>query len=68
MCIEVRPSLCWSWFRTRTPKMTVSRYVIAGSLQVLPTQLLTTLSTGYCPKENVYNFGLRKPFYSKQMF
>jgi len=68
MCIEVRLSLCWSQFQTRTLKTTVSRYVIAGPLQVLPTQLLTTLSTGYCPKENVHDFGLRKPFYSKQMF
>jgi len=68
MCIKVRPSLCWSQFRTHTLKMTVSQYVIAGPLQVLPTQLLTTLSTGYCPKENVYDFDLRRSFYSKQVF
>ena len=26
------------------------------------------LSTDYCPKENVIDFGLRRPFYSKQGF
>jgi len=26
------------------------------------------LSTGYCPKKNVCNFGLRRPFYSRQLF
>ena len=26
------------------------------------------LSTSYCPKGNVNNFGLRRPFYSKQLF
>ena len=26
------------------------------------------LSIGYCPKKNVYDFGLRRPFYSKQEF
>ena len=26
------------------------------------------LSTGYCPKENVCNFDLRRSFYSKQGF
>ena len=30
--------------------------------------LLTTLSTGYCPNEIVNYFGLRRPFYSKQLF
>jgi len=28
--------------------------------------LLTTYTTNYYPKENVYDFGLRGPFYSKQ--
>ena len=26
------------------------------------------LSTDYCPKKDVYDFGLRKPFYSKWCF
>ena len=26
------------------------------------------LSTGYCPKKNVCDFGLRRPFYSRQLF
>jgi len=26
------------------------------------------LSTGYCPKEKVYDFDLRRSFYSKQVF
>jgi len=26
------------------------------------------LSTGYCPKEKVFDFGLRRPFYSRQLF
>jgi len=26
------------------------------------------LSTGYCPKNKVFNFGLRRPFYSRQLF
>ena len=26
------------------------------------------LSTGYCSKENVCDFGLRRPFYSKLLF
>ena len=26
------------------------------------------LSTGYCPKEKVFYFGLRRPFYSRQLF
>jgi len=29
---------------------------------------LTTLTTNYCPKEIVNNFGLRRLFYSKQDF
>ena len=34
-----------------------------------PTYTITNyLSTGYCPKKNVYDFGLRRPFYSKQFF
>jgi len=34
-----------------------------------PTYTTTNyLSTGYCPKKNVYDFGLRRPFYSKQCF
>ena len=64
MCIKVKPSLRWSRCRTRILKMKKS-YVIVGPLQVPPTQLLTTLSTGYCPKENVYDFDLRRSFYSK---
>ena len=33
-----------------------------------PTYILTDYLSGYCPKENVNNFGLRRPFYSKQGF
>ena len=34
-----------------------------------PTYTITDyLSTGYYPKKNVYDFGLRRPFYSKQCF
>ena len=39
---------CWFHSQTHILKMTVSWYMIAGSLLVLPTQLLTTLSTDYC--------------------
>jgi len=41
-CIMGAQNLCWSCFLTHTLKTTVSWYVIAGPLQVLPTQLLTT--------------------------
>ena len=34
-----------------------------------PTYTITNyLSTGYCPKKNVCDFGLRRPFYSRQLF
>ena len=34
-----------------------------------PTYTITDyLSTSYCPKKNVYDFGLRRPFYSRQLF
>jgi len=34
-----------------------------------PVYMITDyLSTGYCPKKNVCNFGLRRPFYSRQLF
>ena len=33
-----------------------------------PTHLLTTLSTGYCPKEIVCDFDLRRSFYTKPVF
>ena len=34
-----------------------------------PTYTATDyLSTGYCPNENVYDFVLRRTFYSKQVF
>ena len=34
-----------------------------------PTYTITDyLSTGYCPKENVCNFDLRRSFYSKLVF
>ena len=34
-----------------------------------PTYIATDyLSTKYCPNENVYNFVLRRMFYSKQVF
>ena len=68
MCIRVMLSLCWTWFRTRIPMMTVSQYVIAGPLLVLPTLTDYFLSTDYCPKEIVNDFDLRRSFYSKQVF
>ena len=64
-CIMGVQNLCWSCSLTRTLKMTVSWYMIAGPLQVLPTQLLTT---DYCLNENVCNFVLRRTFYSSQLF
>ena len=34
-----------------------------------PTYTITNyLSTGYCPKKSVYDFVLRRTFYSKQLF
>ena len=33
-----------------------------------PTYMLTNYLSGYCPKENVYDFDLRRSFYSKQGF
>jgi len=33
-----------------------------------PTYTLTNYLSGYCPKENVHNFVLRRTFYSKQVF
>ena len=33
-----------------------------------PTYTLTDYLSGYCPKENVNNFVLRRTFYSKQVF
>ena len=42
MYILGKLNLCWFRSRTHILMMTVFRYVIAGPLQVLPTQLLTT--------------------------
>jgi len=42
-CIMGVQNLCWSHSLIRTLKTTISQYVIAGPLQVLPTQLLTTV-------------------------
>ena len=61
--IKEEQNLCWFCSRTYILKMTVSRYIIAGPLLVLPTQLLTTVL-----RENVNDFGLRRPFYSRQLF
>ena len=63
MYIKKEWNPCWFHSQTHIQITTVSRYMIAGLLQVLPTHLLTTLSTNYCPNENVNNIGLRKPFY-----
>ena len=30
-----------------------------------PTYILTDYLSGYCPKENIYDFDLRRLFYSK---
>ena len=68
MYIQEERNLCWFCSRTRILKTNQSRYVIVGPLQVPPTQLLTTLSTGYCPKESVCDFVLRRMFYSRQLF
>jgi len=56
---------CWFHSLTCTLKTTVFRYVIVGPFLILPTQLLTTLSTDYCPNEIVNNFVLRRMFYSR---
>ena len=68
MVISIRGEQNPYWFHSlsRIPKMTVSLYVIAGPLLVLPTQLLTT--SNYCPNRMVNNFGLRRLFYSKRCF
>ena len=42
MYIKEERNSCWFCSWTHTPTMTVSQYVIAGPLQVLPIQLLTT--------------------------
>ena len=33
-----------------------------------PTYMLTDYLFGYCPKENVHDFVLRRTFYSRQLF
>ena len=33
-----------------------------------PTYTITNYLSGYCPKENVNNFVLRRTFYSRQLF
>ena len=33
-----------------------------------PTYTLTDYLSGYCPKENVHDFVLRRMFYSRQLF
>jgi len=66
MCILEELNLCWFRPQTRTPKTTVSLYVIAGPLLVLPTQLLTT--SNYGPNRMVNDFDLRRSFYSKRCF
>ena len=66
MCIGEEQNPYWFRSQTHTLKTTKSQYVIAGLLLILPTLLLTTLSTDYCLKGNVCDVGLRRPFYSKQ--
>ena len=68
MCIEEEQNPCWFRSQTCTLKTTESWYVITGILLTLPTLLLTTSSTDYCLKGNVYDVGLRRLFYSKQYF
>ena len=41
--------------------------VCDSGLSSSPTYTITDYLSSYCPK-NVNDFGLRKPFYSKQMF
>ena len=66
ICIRGEQNPCWFHSLSHILKMTVSLYVIAGPLLVLPTQLLT--SSDYCPNRMVNNFGLRRLFYSKRCF
>ena len=66
ICIRGEQNLCWFYSLSCILKMTVTLCVIAGPLLVLSTQLLTT--SDYCPNRMVNNFGLRRPFYSKQCF
>ena len=40
----------------------------SGSSSSLAYTITDYLSTGYCPKKNVCYFGLRRPFYSRQLF
>jgi len=63
MYTEEEWNLCWFHSLTCTLKTTVSWYVIASSLLVLPTQLLTT--SDYCSNKMVNDFVLRRMFYSK---
>ena len=49
--IAVKPSLRWSRCRTRIPKTKKSLYMIAGPLQVPPTQLPTTCLLATALKE-----------------
>ena len=42
MCIRGEQNSCWFHSLTHISKTTVSLYMIAGPLLVLPTQLLTT--------------------------
>jgi len=51
MCKVVEPSLHWSQCQTCILKTKKSLYVIVGSLQVLPTQLLTTCLLATALKE-----------------
>ena len=68
MVISIRGEQNPYWFHSlsRILKITVSLYVIAGPLLVLPTQLLAT--SDYCPNRMVNDFDLRRSFYSKQGF
>ena len=66
MYIRGEQNPCWFHSLSHILKMTVSLYMIAGPLLVLPIQLLTT--SDYYPNRMVNNFDLRRPFYSKQCF
>ena len=39
-----------------------------SGLSSSPIYTLTNYLSGYCPKENVYDFDLRRSFYSRQLF
>ena len=62
------PILRGIWPLARALKQT--KFSVGGSslLPFLPTLSTDYLVYQYCPKESVCDFGLRRPFYSRQLF